>query len=295
MAGGIAPTSSSLVSGHCGGGFSVAEFFKDSPWLRIPKDRIGEILIEPLYPRGGLLGGASKQDNAPRSKLAALAAARKTKENERLGLVQTTSSVVLLDKLGGKSREQKPVAKINSSISDIAAAEQVGDVQAKKGVARQSTATAILQAEKWSQRSPATQGPPPVPQVIAQAELAPFAAPSVFAQTISGPFEKKRQLAFALPHYNVQSSECHTEYNFAGPSPDDVVTKAQNTKGAGLKPAKQNSKITSDEKSVNGVTQAVGDVSIEDNKVRGKNLDVLAEFENSKPKNAANFVVIGTG
>ncbi len=42
------------------------------------------------------------------------------------------------------------------------------------------------------------------------------------------------------------------------------------------------------------VTQGVADLTVaEATKVKSKNLDVIREYQRSKPKNAANFVVIG--
>lgn len=292
----VAPTRCSLAAGSCGNDFSVADFFKDSPWLNVPNNRVGKILVEPLYPRGGLLGGASTQDSAPKSKLAALAAARRNKENQKSDSGQTSSSIALLDKLGGKSREQRHAGRMKSSNPDskFATAEQAKSVQSRRYLARQPPEIAPLREQTPSQSFPAAQYSPPTTGDKPQPDLAPVAAPSAFARTISGSSRKHQEPAFALFHYNVQSSERHTEFDFAGPSPDDIVTKAQKTKGAGPKSAKQPTKVASDDKSVNGVVQAIGDVSIEDTKVRGKNLDVLAEFEKSKPRNAANFVVIGT-
>jgi len=286
-----------LASAPCGGGFSATDFFKDSSWLNVPKDRLGEILVEPLYPRGGLLGGASKQDGAPKSKLAALAAARKKKENQKTDDGQTTSSVALLDKLGGTSRERNSDTKKDSSNLSFqsATAAHTTNVQTWRYPARQPKDIAPPQAEQPLQVSAVAQEPLFGPEAKQQAEIIPVAAPSAFAQTIAGSSLKPEQPVFnSLPHYALQNSERHTEFSFAGPSPDDVVVKAQNTKGASQKAVKQQTKPANDDKSIHGVTQAVGNTSLEDTKVKGKNLDVLAEFEKSKPKNAANFVVIGT-
>lgn len=47
-------------------------------------------------------------------------------------------------------------------------------------------------------------------------------------------------------------------------------------------------------KTTNGPEQELNKVKTDDTpKARSKNLDVIAEFEKSKVKNAANFVVIG--
>lgn len=45
---------------------------------------------------------------------------------------------------------------------------------------------------------------------------------------------------------------------------------------------------------MNGVTDGISKVAIEDApRAKSKNLDVVAEYERSRRKNAANFVVIG--
>lgn len=65
--------------------FSAADFFADTPWLNVPSERLGSI-IEPIHPKGRLLGGSSSGVEAgtkPQSKLAALAAARKKAAEEK--------------------------------------------------------------------------------------------------------------------------------------------------------------------------------------------------------------------
>lgn len=53
-------------------------------------------------------------------------------------------------------------------------------------------------------------------------------------------------------------------------------------------------KSSSDKKSRGDVADGVKQLSVEEPvKVKSKNLDVLAEFQKTKRKNAANFVVIG--
>jgi hypothetical protein len=62
---------------------SMKEFFADTPWLQVPPERLTEITMEPRYPElgTGLLGGASDAPGGKVSKLAALAAARRKREN----------------------------------------------------------------------------------------------------------------------------------------------------------------------------------------------------------------------
>ncbi|OAX78671.1 translation elongation factor Tu [Emergomyces africanus] len=75
------PSQSPYPIPTCPEPFSAADFFKDSPWLNVPASRKADILIEPLYPPLGLLGGAPEPSGKV-SKLAALAA-RKRKDGER--------------------------------------------------------------------------------------------------------------------------------------------------------------------------------------------------------------------
>lgn len=44
---------------------------------------------------------------------------------------------------------------------------------------------------------------------------------------------------------------------------------------------------------MNGATQAVAALKVEEVKTKSKNLDVMAEYQKSGAKNGANFVVIG--
>ena len=286
------------TSTSCGGHFSVSEFFRDSPWLNIPEHRLGDILIEPLYPRGGLLGGASSQINAPKSKLAALAAARRTKENHKPGDGQTANAVALLDKLGGRPREHEIDAQMNTPSKAPRALimkDRDGTTQVQNTSVRQSKEVNNSQKQGLPSRSKASQDSSSESKSQSKTRSTSSADPSSFAQIISGaPFRGPKPAFHYLPHYAVQNTEWHTKFDFAEPSPDDIVTKAQSARGKASKEPMQQSKNETSNKSVNGVAQAIENVSIEDTKIRGKNLDVLAEFKKSKPKNAANFVVIGT-
>ncbi|KIW59172.1 translation elongation factor Tu, variant 3 [Exophiala xenobiotica] len=78
---------------------------------------------------------------------------------------------------------------------------------------------------------------------------------------------------------------------FAEPSPDDIVSRAQNAKAT---PAvKPKAKETPKPKTTS-VARGVQALSIQDTpKVKSKNIDVVSEYKKIKRKNAANFVVIG--
>ena len=221
---------------------SAAEFFKDSPWLQIPENRCGEILVEPLYPRGGLLGGSSSIGAPKVSKLAALAAARKKKENDNPSGSTTqnaTNSVVLLDKLSGKTTVTKTVdesqLKLKTSGSEPASFEKSAKSQDRKRPVRNPrSSTPSVQAEKSVSEPQVSEDPPAAPESVAATVAVLAASPSIFARTMFGSFEKNPKMpinisessSFFLP------SASNTELNpFAGPSPDDIVIKAQNSKG----------------------------------------------------------------
>lgn len=229
-------------SGNCSSRLSAAEFFKDAPWINVPKDRCGEILIEPLYPPGGLLGGSPSQGGKV-SKLAALAAARKRKDQERgqdAPSQNSTTSVALLDKLSGhKSTKRtldeaaRPDLKLSSRNGSIA---QVLESQNQSyPTQKRKNSSMLFQGEKDisdSQVLPIPDagsfGPKPTRE-------APIAAPSAFARAIFGMSDsvqehppKRMKMMFSLP----QMPESYAEKNpFAEPSPDDIARNAQNSKG----------------------------------------------------------------
>ena len=284
----------------CSARFSAADFFSDAPWLNIPEDRRGEILIEPLYPRGGLLGGSSRPDGAPKSKLAALAAARKKKENQRPEYGQNaTSSVTLLDKLGSKPRQVQLDSTPGLSEFGILSAttEQNVKEQPRKYPRRKSKGLESPQDDQPAKEAFIKSSSLTSPDTEKKPEITPTADPSVFARTIFGASITSQQHDIQTSDRYVLGPETIAEFDFAGPSPDDVVTKAQNTKKPSQKPVKQPPQPSlahsSGDRSVNDVVQGVENSTIEDAKVKGKNIDVMAEFERSRPKNAANFVVIG--
>ncbi|KAL9025203.1 MAG: hypothetical protein Q9196_005934 [Gyalolechia fulgens] len=285
---------------------SLNGIFEDAPWLNIPLDRQGEILIEPLYPRGGLLGGSSNQAGSKVSKLAALAAARKKKENEKPKSVesqQSNSSVALLERLTIKTQtgESVPIEEPTGAKSEISApAHKAPTTHVRKYVKRRrgssqaaptsGSETPDMTAPSTSPKRDAVEDPisPPIPT----------AAPSMFARVmVSQSRDTKPSLAesfqpltFSLPQ--VHKPDTKTD-PFLGPSPDDVVTKAQNS-SKGAKAAKKAAQPSKDDTATNALSRSVADMTIDEgSKARSKNLDVLAEFRKSEKKQAASFVVIG--
>lgn len=219
---------------------SITSFFADAPWLSIPLERQGEILIEPLYPRGGLLGGSSNQGGPKVSKLAALAAARKKKENEKQGGIesqQSNSSVVLLERLKDKDPSIKPTEGIGLSPSQEHAAstpiKEPSTLRSRKYPIRRRRSSHDETSATDIKKAPAS----PTGATEDHAEMSnvqplPMAAPSTFARTMIGPqqgpqtsfVETPQMLTLPVPSSFGSSTK---KDPFAGPSPDDIVTKAQ--------------------------------------------------------------------
>ena len=213
------------------------------PWFNVPLHRLTEITIEPLYPRGGLLGGSPAEDGPKVSKLAALAAARKKKENEKgidaTSKQQPISSVALLDKLNSTrkaleestNRSMQPTNGITTETS------------------RSEKPKSVLQVRRYQSGKQTSVNPLPTvknatekPLVLVEEDLrnpAPIvASPSPFARAMLGPSvfqqELRRRLSEPLTtlYSPIYASGVNAELSpFIGPSPDDIVANAQNSKG----------------------------------------------------------------
>ena len=214
--------------------FSAADFFADTPWLSVPPERLGNITIEPLHARGGLLGGSSTSAK-PQSKLAALAAARKKAAEEKKRAAE-----------GGQDGTGEAVA--GESVLDRLSALKVYGTNAAAGQAQPATSAPKAlpirtypkrqkieepepEPESTPQEAAATEpAQPEKPQGPTAEELT--APPSIFARTMLGsPISQPAPAAtsedvslFSLPY---QHDPEQTNDPFAGPSPDDVVIKAQ--------------------------------------------------------------------
>jgi len=225
--------------------FSAAEFFRDSPWLHIPDARRGEILIQPLYPRGCLLGGSPTAGGPKVSKLAALAAARKKKENDTSGgssSQKSTNSVALLDKLSGKTAaikvsDESPASSKTTS-SGTTALEQTKTSQDRKYPVRNlKSSSPSVQANISVNYLGASESTPTDSKSPVSPTPIPAASPSIFAKTIFGcsdgnqdmPVNLSELSNFFMPPEFASNTELDP---FAGPSPDDIVIKAQNSKGS---------------------------------------------------------------
>jgi elongation factor 1 alpha-like protein len=194
----------------CSMPFSFAEFFKDTPWLNTPLERQATF-IEPLYPRGGLLGGSS--DGAPKmSKLQALAAARRKKAQEQ--------------KSSSSTGVEQPMANLTL------------DSPCKSAEPKAGSSSRGFPQRKRKDSNPHEKIPTPIERESTQSnpdipmETPPLdqAEPSAFANTMfsntSQPTSRQHpDSLFTLP-YNAAKTTTIAD-PFAGPSPDDVVMAAQ--------------------------------------------------------------------
>lgn len=213
---------------------TATDFFSDTPWGNIPIHRRANLYPVSRFPKLGLLGGSAKP-----SKLAALAAARKKREEERQVTAQATQtgrSIALLDRLGP--------AKEN-------VISQAVTPSAKRASTEQPLPARTPTRPKKEPSPIREKSPVPVPVESSDSESSVEIAddlrarPSMFAQTMFGqrapstggvalqleemdidpPVHRSQGSMFPLPYAN--DPEFATRDPFSGPSPDDVVLRAQ--------------------------------------------------------------------
>jgi elongation factor 1 alpha-like protein len=227
---------------QCSVPFSAADFFRDTPWLNVPQHRKANIIIEPLYPRLGLLGGAAQEGKI--SKLAALAAARKKKNIEKPA--EGTEGPPQ-----PQSVEQKPTSR---SLSERLAVNNARPSARPGGLSALTRDSRLNGGRVTSQKSTPTVPEPDkktVPQpsvdkgrISQEAEPKPQqprenidlrAVPSTFAATIVGDGGPSTTLSEPSHHLlgssfdvmHIYQQDVTEAFDFAGPSPDDVVLNAQ--------------------------------------------------------------------
>ncbi|KAI5209856.1 hypothetical protein E4T39_00593 [Aureobasidium subglaciale] len=270
-----------------------ADFFKDIPWFNVPEERVGCIVAEQFRQPLRMLGGTGKP-----SKLAALAAARKKKEADQKAAAE-----------GGQAEKAAGVASLMDRLG-TRSAQSASQENTKPGDAPNQLDTRSFPIRKRKSPSP----PPPVedrrpaapepttpqtPEPATKPVEHVRAGPSVFASTMCGGSSRRRpshQDAIVLaqnilPAIYGQDANLANPTAFSGPSPDDIVMQAQ-AKASGAK------KQANQQKDCKSVANGVSSLSLEEpqqtsQKVKSKNLDVIAEYEKAGRKNAASFVVIG--
>ena len=194
----------------CSTPFSAAEFFKDSPWLKIPEHRKAEITIQPLYPRFGLLGGTSKATRP--SKLAALAAKRKQQVNEQSGETPVNTTARSDDYTAHLNKLR--ISKSPHATSNIESPHdpnQGADVHMFGDEEPKASERIKVENDRSTLVEPDIRGRP-----------SPFAS-IMTSQTADKDLQNSSDL--------LSTALLSKLFDFTEPSPDDIVTKAQNVKG----------------------------------------------------------------
>ena len=207
----------------------------DCPWLNLDSSRLGTIIPQPLYPSVGLLGGSSTPSSGKPSKIAALAAARRRQADEKAStrdLPETNGTASLLQKLELEDKSNRLDFEPQQVVhTKIATSPQSSPYMAartylsKKNRDRSPDLSEKLQRGEDSKDVKATG-----PEEGTGHTAMPLAEPSAFASTLIG---------MTLPAPGSFPRGKPTTYSFvdipkdafSGPSPDDVVEKARNSKG----------------------------------------------------------------
>ncbi|EEA28229.1 hypothetical protein EYB25_000829 [Talaromyces marneffei] len=282
---------------QCAVHFSAADFFRDTPWLNVPQHRRAEIFVEPLYPRLGLLGGASQEGKM--SKLAALAAARKKKTAEK----PSTTEGQLPNQADEKPTPRSLSERLAMSGSKPSTKSRgLSALSKERRTANLKNPPIISKPEDKFARKPSV-NEEKVNQATEKQQLEEVADlrayPSTFAATIIGNGahpttpEPGHLLSSSFDVMHIYQQDVTEAFDFSGPSPDDIVFNAQSA-SKGLKSKQATAKATGgDKKAQDDLSGGMKQLTVEPIKVKSKNLDVLAEYQKSRQKKAANFVVIG--
>ena len=233
--------------------FSAAEFFRDSPWLNVPPHRKTDIRMEPLYPRMGLLGGAQEGGGGKVSKLAALAAARKKKEGEKTPSGSSTPATTAATPSDGSAPGTPSTESTKGTQAPLSLRERLAGngkpqkssegLSSLRSLGKGSPAPTPLEKKPSSDTSKPKPASVPLPDVVKKEPLHTpeqpksniRAQPSSFASTIVGDSIRPQMTGPSHLHSNTVDlmriyGQDHAEpFDFAGPSPDDVVTNAQSS------------------------------------------------------------------
>ncbi|KUL91103.1 hypothetical protein ZTR_00977 [Talaromyces verruculosus] len=283
----------------CSVHFSAADFFRDTPWLNVPQHRRADILVEPLYPRLGLLGGASQEGKM--SKLAALAAARKKKTSEKPPVTEgqppaqadaqkLAAPRSLSERLAMNG--SKPAVR-SGGLSALSKERRAANLKSPPIVSKPENKSVIKPLAKEERIEQATEKQQPEEAADLRAHPSTFAATIVGNGTHPTKTEPGHLLSSSFDVMHIYQQDVTEAFDFAGPSPDDIVFNAQSA-SKGLK-AKQTAAKTAggDKKTHDDLSGGMKQLTVEPIKVKSKNLDVVAEYQKLKQKRAANFVVIG--
>lgn len=218
--------------------------------MNVPGHRKAEILVESLYPPLGLLGGAPESGGKV-SKLAALAAARKKKESESKAAAAPVSDVTGSQDVETPGTDQpgRPLSLLERLSSSGKPPKHSQGLGGFRGPCKAALNGHVDAPNKPVQTVPETLGRPaidsePLPQPedverrpSDEARETIRAPPSTFASIIVGETTRagKPEPSHLLDTNKVDllaiygQGDLTEAFDFAGPSPDDVVLNAQSS------------------------------------------------------------------
>ena len=176
---------------------SFASFFSDTPWMNVPKYRLGSLTPPSIPSAGGLLGGAP-------SKLQALAARRKRKTDVK----PPPEPPEVANRLAVPSKEDNSVCGVTEKVEDSKFPYPKEQSHSESPPERRG----IEEEENFS---------------------CLVAEPSAFASALFSSDEEKRsrlpvQDRYPIPSYMTKiSQQLPPIFDFSTPSPDDMVLAAQ--------------------------------------------------------------------
>ncbi|RDA89820.1 hypothetical protein CP533_3019 [Ophiocordyceps camponoti-saundersi (nom. inval.)] len=278
-----------------------AAMFGDMPWLNIPSNRQA-VLVPPLRPRGGLLGGG---DGPPKvSKLQALAAARKKRNIEKReedDISQASDGVKRMSLADNTNNQrpslpesvEKPIQQPPLPSPASFSVSHPRDEQRRKPFEKSNEAPE--QDRETSYPTPDLshslgKDGNPVAMPVCRA------APSAFARTLLGSAPDRHQAnrpdVFPMPY---AASSAFVASAFLKPSPDDVVLAAQAKAGKkAVATPKTPKKTLSNAENQAQLTNGVSKLKVTEAPApKGKGIDVIKEVEKSHMKKSTSFVVVG--
>ena len=191
----------------------MRDFFFDCPWLQIPTHRQALIVEHPSLLRPRLLGGAPKDGKI--SKLAALAAKRR--QQDALKLSSTGS-----DQTGSTEDYTDTLKKLRiSQASQISKPDQSSSAEKDEDSRPSTDEVTTDQAGKNEDVRVDQRQNEPLPSQDLRAGPSPFASLLIGATPDIEPAS-----SVSVPTLD----SIVAPFDFSGPSPDDLVDKAQNSK-----------------------------------------------------------------
>lgn len=207
--------------------------------------------MEPLYPRLGLLGGAS-EGGGKVSKLAALAAARKKKEGDKATTATPTTPaktdqaktpsaerqgppLSLQERLSTAGKPQKPPEATSGLRALGKGARPESPATRKQSPAPAQPSRPKEQADSEPLKAQATKETENREEEKKEPKIDIRAEPSAFATTMVGEDIRPRMTEPSHLHskdvdlMQLYGQDLAEFFDFAGPSPDDVVLDAQSS------------------------------------------------------------------